>query len=179
MNRYYHEFQVGFNFWMIAMVVAAIVMIVLGISQYRRVGCKVVKQFEDKGLVTISGIMTLIVGVMVTAESSAGILQWLDNHLDSKTDAAWSLIALPVVLILIAVVMWAILYGIGWLASSLGHKRAQTAASLERRRMIRMQQQPKPKRSTAYTGYYPSAQARRNRDRYERALRRQDRRYRR
>ncbi len=39
----------------------------------------------------------------------------------------------------------------------------------QHRRIIRMQVAPKPKRPSRYTGYYPSAQARRNQAKYRRA----------
>ena len=116
MNAYYHEFSIGFNLWMVFLLVAILLMAVLGTRQYARVRGQIVKKFDSGLLVRVSAVMAVVLGFMITAESSSGIIQFMDNHIDAATDASWSLISLPFVVLSAALVIGIILYFVGYVA---------------------------------------------------------------
>lgn len=116
MNAYYHEFAVGFNFWMIFAVVAVVLMAMLGTKQYRRLRRQVVQQFPEKKLMVVAAVLAILFGLMLTIESSAGIIQHLDNGLASNESPLMSVLGLPLVVFFAAVTAGAIFFLVGYIA---------------------------------------------------------------
>ena len=95
MNKYYHAFTIGFNWWEI---VAPAFMIAVAIWGFNipwigfAKGEYVVKEGSETKFKVVPGILGGITTVLFIIESYAGVIQWFDNHMDATTDGAWSVI---------------------------------------------------------------------------------------
>ncbi len=95
MNRYYHAFKIGFNWWEIVAPTFAVIVAVWGFNVpwigFHK-GEYVVKEGSEKKFELVPAIFALIFTLMFIVESYAGVIQWFDNHADATTDGAWSVI---------------------------------------------------------------------------------------
>lgn len=148
MNPFYHEFTIGFNFWMIYVVVAVVVAAFVGVKNYRLEKREIVKNWSDKQLAYITMTLTVVFVVMLVVESMDGIVQYSDNHLAVGEPGALSLlVGAPMIILFSAAVFWAVLClvvyiaglaRVGWL-----YNRAQEArlreAQRERERFLKVE----------------------------------------
>lgn len=93
-----------------------------------------------------------------------------------NVDLSFWVIAALIVIIAVAALL--VMFLLGFKVGSSKTKQLKESWNFyqkerQHRRIIRMQIAPKPKKSSRYTGYYPSAQARRNQAKYHRARERQ------
>lgn len=95
-------------------------------------------------------------GINVDTYQSVGFDFWVIS----------AIVAIIVVAVLLAVFLIGFKAGS---AESLKRAIIEYQKDREHRRIIRMQAVPRSKKSSRYTGYYPSAQARRNQAKYRRA----------
>lgn len=116
MNAYYHEFAVGFNFWMVFFIVVVILMAVLGTKQYRRLRRQVVEQFSKKKLMVVAAVLALIFGCMLVVESRDGIVQHLDNGLAANESPLISVLGAPLVVAFAVLIAWSVFYLTGLVA---------------------------------------------------------------
>lgn len=91
MSRYYHEFHVGFNWWMVFVPAAFVLVGVMGwfsayLDRHGRV-----KSFSDDSLTFLSVLIGLGLPVLLFRESIAGIIQLFDNMLSGSDSAMWSI----------------------------------------------------------------------------------------
>ena len=99
MHNYYHDFQVGFNWWYIlapAMLLGMIMVGYLNVKRYQKFsnGKKVWlidrRRFTDYVYIFFGAISTFAFAAMFIDESMLGCIQVLDNIGVSKEDGAWS-----------------------------------------------------------------------------------------
>lgn len=102
MNKYYHDFSIGFNWWMVLLVVSVVVMIIVGRSQYelrRRDGkLRIFKMFSSKRYYLIVSLLTVAFTVLFLKESWRGVIQMFDNSLSYTDSPVYSLLLLVVIL---------------------------------------------------------------------------------
>lgn len=144
MNAYYHEFTPNpmghLYFWFI--LAAIVVMAVLGWAQFKRRGNGAERQFQDKGLATVSGLMSVVLSVMFVTESQAGIIQWFDNGLVGNESPALSvLLGVSLAGVFAALILWAGLYLVGWGSSWIKVRYIWHRVNADRKKMIRKQAQ--------------------------------------
>lgn len=87
MNRYYHSFAIGFNWWMIiapVMMILAAVLVLLVV----RSG----KEMKNRFFYIVAGVFASIWTVLFIIESHSGVIQMFDNHNDATTSGAWSVL---------------------------------------------------------------------------------------
>ena len=114
MNPFYHEFSIGFNIWMVVMIVSCILVALLGLKQYEREGMRIVRCFDDRVSLVVTIVLAAVFMVMVLFESFDGVVQYFDNT--SGADPAWSVFVAPFAIMLIGVIQWSILYIINYVA---------------------------------------------------------------
>lgn len=152
MNSYQHEFSVGFNFWMIFIILMVGVMILLGLMQHRwHTRYRTKQVFGDLLFVVVAVVAGIILAAMLVVESRDGITQALDNNIPSD-EYAWQsvLMMLPAALVaggVFAAVLYAIgrvvaLMKLGWLHREMGnrqhvHMHRREAKQLTRRQGVR------------------------------------------
>lgn len=99
MNAYYHEFQVGFNCWMVIAPLLVVVAIVVGFAQtyLKKVpkGYKLRFRYNENMFLFVAVLSAVIFGVLLFLESSDGIVQYFDNHLGQYESPVWSLFLAP------------------------------------------------------------------------------------
>lgn len=118
MNPYYHEFSVGFNWWMVVGAIMVIVAIIAGVMQsYLTAGLKIKRRYNERLFALISTFGAIVFGIMLFFESGDGILQWLDNHLSLHESGALSLFFFGPALVGVAIFFFSILYGVANFAS--------------------------------------------------------------
>lgn len=95
MNSFYHSFQIGFNYWYLLLPLEVILMIGFGASNVRldKRTNKILRR-DKKGTITnfFAIVMDIILIIAVLLESTAGIIQTIDNHLGPNDDPMWSLV---------------------------------------------------------------------------------------
>lgn len=135
MNAYYHSFEIGFNFWMVFVFVALLVMGALGAFTYKWAKPEPVRVVSDRVVKRLVAVLSVIFCILLFVESMDGIIQALDNHLDAHISAAWSIIVFPFAMIFIIVVFAALLYVVYYAASliKLGRLYEQMRVQRERR----------------------------------------------
>ena len=101
MSRYYHAFKIGFNWWMVFIPAAFVLVGVMGwfsayLDRHGRV-----KSLSNDSLMFLSVLIGLGLPVLLFRESIAGIIQLFDNMLSGSDSAMWSiffaLFALPAI----------------------------------------------------------------------------------
>ena len=113
-NSLYHEFSIGFNWWMVVLAVALVVMVVVGLSQVvLSKNLKLRWRFNNRLIIFISSIFSIIFTVLLFVESSAGIIQVLDNNLAANDSPAWSILLMPGAIIVAGGICFALLYFVG------------------------------------------------------------------
>ena len=117
MSDYYHEFTVGFNWWMITMPLFAIAMVALGASLYRmkeRNGRLIIcKNWSDAVLYIASTLFALIAMIMLVIESGNGIVQYFDNGLGRYESPVGSLIEMAIAIQCVTFLYWGLLIAVG------------------------------------------------------------------
>lgn len=93
MNKYYHEFSIGFNFWYVLVpalffVIFAVGFLSVRMAKDKKNGLYYAKQHNIGFVPVVGAIITM---VLVFVESNAGIIQFFDNHSDAVTDPVYSL----------------------------------------------------------------------------------------
>ena len=121
MNEYYHAFTIGFSGWMLVVPLAALVMALIGIFQYRMVGGvkngKIRKVYNDIPYKYIDIFLTIIFGVLFVVGSWRGAMQYIDNQLGPNDSPVWTLIILPFVVVIGIAVFAFVMYYIGRIAA--------------------------------------------------------------
>ena len=104
MNKYYHEFTISFNWWMIiapVMMVFAVAVVLFIV--YSR------KEIKERFFGFVAGILATIWTVIFIIESHNGVIQWFDNNSDAFTHGAWSEILCYPAMIIVGLFFAAIL----------------------------------------------------------------------
>ena len=95
MNSFYHSFSIGFNYWFLLLPLEVILMIGFGASNVKldKKTNKILRR-DKKGTITnfFAIVMDIILIIVVLLESTAGVIQTLDNHLGPNDDPMWSLV---------------------------------------------------------------------------------------
>ncbi|MBO7132342.1 hypothetical protein J6V85_03770 [Candidatus Saccharibacteria bacterium] len=118
MNAYYHEFAVGFNWWMVIGAMMVVSMVLLGVYRYYlNSEVRVIRRFEDKLISIIAAFEAAIFGFLLFVESRDGIIQYFDNGLTEFDSPIWSIILMPFVIIFAAIFFFVILFGVCKIAS--------------------------------------------------------------
>lgn len=118
MNQYYHEFVLGWNWWMLEAFIMVVFMVFLGIKQYYMTSdLKIRGRYNEKLFALVATVGAIIFGLMVFFESADGVIQYFDNHLSAGESAVWSLIFAPFAIIFASLLFFLALYGIAVLAS--------------------------------------------------------------
>lgn len=114
MNEFYHEFSIGFNYWFVLLPFQVVLMIAFGASNAKlnKKANKIMRR-DKKGMIAsaLSVAMDIILMVAVVMESSAGIIQVLDNHLSQEDDPMWSLILFILIMSVFATLMYFVFFG--------------------------------------------------------------------
>lgn len=114
MNEFYHSFSIGFNWWFVLAPFQMVLMIAFGASNAKinkKTG-KIMRRDKKSVIASILAIlMDIILMVAVVTESSAGIIQVLNNHLGPEDDPVWSLFLFVFVVTAFAVLMYYFFFG--------------------------------------------------------------------
>lgn len=114
MNEFYHEFSIGFNYWFLLLPFQVILMIFFGASNAKlNKKTNKIMQRDKKGVITsfFTVAMDAILMAAVVAESSAGIIQVMDNHLGPEDSPVWSLVLFVFSICIFAVLMYYVFFG--------------------------------------------------------------------
>lgn len=114
MNSFYHQFSIGFNYWFVMLPLQAILMIAFGASNVKlnKKTRKIMRRDKKGTIASILAIgMDIILMIAVIMESSAGIIQVLDNHLSPGDDPVWSLFLFVIVVSTFAALMYFVFFG--------------------------------------------------------------------
>ena len=114
MNSFYHAFSIGFNWWFVLLPLQVVMMIWFGAScrkLNRRTG-KIMARDKKGTVANILAIsMDIILVIAVVLESSAGIIQMIDNNLSADDDPMWSLILFVFIMTAFAFLMYYVFLG--------------------------------------------------------------------
>lgn len=107
---YHYYFTVGFNLWMVWIVVSFAIMAWLCWTQYKlnvnRVKVWIATQYGNNVLPVMEVIFTIIFGLLFSFESWRGIIQFLDNHAGPEDSPLWSLVLMPIVVAAVIAIYW-------------------------------------------------------------------------
>ncbi len=118
MSRYYHEFTVGWNWWMLAASIMVGLMVVLGVMQhYMTSDLKIKGRYNEKLFAFAATVFAIIFGLMVFIESYDGTVQWFDNRLSKGESGILSFGFAGFAIIGASLIFFALLYGIAVLTS--------------------------------------------------------------
>lgn len=113
MNNY-HAFSIGFNWWYVLLFLEVILMFAFGASNVKlnKKTYKIMRR-DKKGVVAnfFAICLDAILIIAVLTESSAGILQLIDNNLSANDNPAWALILFAFSIAAFALVMYHVLFG--------------------------------------------------------------------
>ena len=112
MNAYYHEFSVGFNWWMVAMILFAVIAIVFGIGQTylkrvvreQKIIWKLRYRYNDLLFMLLGVVAAIVITIMLFVESFDGVIQSFDNSLGRYESPVWSLILAPGAIVFVGAV---------------------------------------------------------------------------
>lgn len=117
---YYHNFNIGFNFWEVLLPLGMIFMIIPAYKRYRISLLREPHVEETHGrqqIIFFAVLLTVLFGILFILESTSGVMQMLDNNLAPTDSAAWSIILCPIVILFIVVMAFGVFYGAGILWS--------------------------------------------------------------
>lgn len=114
MSSYYHAFVPGFNWWYIVAPVMVLVVGYVGTKRFRLTrSLKIKVVFNDRLLVLLSVLASVVFGIMLVIESMDGIIQLCDNALTKQDSPAWTLFTAPFVLVMAVFSYGSITYFVG------------------------------------------------------------------
>ena len=140
MNSYYHEFQIGFNWWFVVAPLLAVVMVAIGLSIFHmdERTLKIRRSYNDRLFVVLATLFAVVVMVLIFAESSDGIVQWFDNGLGKNESPVWSIVMMPFPVICLSGLYWMLLIVLGKLGAYIKcgylHEKRQEILAEERRK---------------------------------------------
>ena len=142
---YYHNFSIGFNFWEIFLPLGMIFMIIPAHKRYRISLLRephVEEVHSQKQITVFAVIFAVVFGILFMFESTAGVIQVLDNSLAPTDSLAWSIFLYPIAILFVVVVALGMFYvsGIFWSWTVLGKLTEDTFDS---EKMIRLGQERK------------------------------------
>ena len=120
---YFHEFQIGFNAWYIVALVFLGTSAVSGYFGVELTEGHAKKSIGKRTYARVASLYSVIIGLMLLAESDDGIIQWFDNHLQATDSGVWSLVATPMTIALIAVVFGLVCYYLALAAQKANFRR--------------------------------------------------------
>lgn len=139
--------------WMVYVVLALAVMVALGLFKYGWGQSSPVNRFSDRLIQKVAVGGAVIFGILLIKESTNGIIQALDNHLDETVSAAWSVIVFPFVILFVVAMFALLLYAVyyitslarlGWLYEQLRAQKERKRAREAKRMAAKMGSQYKP-----------------------------------
>ena len=149
MNSYFYEFQIGFNFWMIYVIVMVGVMVCLGLMQHRwHTHYRTRQVFDDSLFIVVAVAAGIILAIWLAIESGNGIVQMRDNNLTSDAYAWQSAAGMPLVALMAGAIFAAILYAVGrivalvklgWLHREMTDRRYAQMHKCEAKQLTRRQ----------------------------------------
>jgi hypothetical protein len=90
MNKFYHELAVGWNWWYVAVPIAAILMFLVGYQAlYVRSGLAR-QRYNARLPCLIAGALTGVLTTLIFCESGMGILQLMLNQLEPQESPIWA-----------------------------------------------------------------------------------------
>lgn len=114
MNSFYHAFSIGFNWWFVMLPLQVVMMVWFGAS-CRKFNWKTGKIMRRDKKGTIASLLALAMDIIliiaIVLESSAGIIQVIDNHLAATDDPMWSLILFALSITAFAFLMYYVFFG--------------------------------------------------------------------
>lgn len=117
MSEYYHEFEVGFNWWMVTAPLFAVAMIALGMSLYHmkeRDGRLIIYRNLNDNILYVAGIVfAVVIGVQLIVESGNGIIQYFDNGLGRYESPVWSVVGLAMAVPCVVLLYGVLIIGLG------------------------------------------------------------------
>ncbi|MBQ6149783.1 hypothetical protein IJI86_02300 [Candidatus Saccharibacteria bacterium] len=114
MNSFYHSFSIGFNYWFILWPFQIILMVGFGFSNAKlnKKTNKIMRRDKEGKIANLFAIlMSIILMIAVIMESTAGIIQMIDNHLGPNDDPMWSLVLFVFGMLAFAVLSYCIFFG--------------------------------------------------------------------
>ena len=131
-NAYYHNFTIGFNWWMVVAVVLVGLAIFVGIKMYKAIdGRRIRKVFNDKLFVLISAVSGVVMMLMLFIESWDGILQYLLNSLRFNESPALAVICAVMAIFFasffFALIIYLVLLVSGWARFGYLHDKMKKA----------------------------------------------------
>ena len=114
MNSFYHAFSIGFNYWFLLLPLEVILMIALGASNAKldKRTNKILRR-DKNGMIAsfFSLAMDVILMIAVLRESTAGIIQMIDNNLSPNDDPIWSLVIFVLAMVAFAYFAYYLFFG--------------------------------------------------------------------
>lgn len=95
MNEFYHAFSVGFNWWYVVLPALTVLMGLYGSTNLKLEEGSLKILRRDKNNYLLTGVVIgadILLHWLILKESTAGILQFLMNHLSPNDDIFWALI---------------------------------------------------------------------------------------
>ena len=136
-NAFYHEFEIGFNAYMVvAPVMLGMAAIFATQQAFLTPGLKIRKIFGDGILKLVTLVCGMVFAAMFASESWQGIIQWCDNHLAGDS-GMYSLILMPMVIAAISALYGGCVYAVMKIAvwARLGHLTERRRIERRRRKM--------------------------------------------
>lgn len=130
MNTYYHDFTIGFNFWMVFLVIGGIIMVIISknfyVVDFRENGRPFVRgRYESKKINSNINVTALVMAIafeiMFGLESWRGLIQFFDNNLAKNDDPMWSIFLALFAFVIIGIIVEMIFAAIGYAAASISH----------------------------------------------------------
>ena len=114
MNSFYHSFSIGFNWWFVLLPLQVVIMVAFGLSNVKLAHrTRKILRRDKKGTIAalLAISMDVILMIAIVMESSAGIIQVIDNHLSAEDDPTWSLVLFVLSLVVFAFLMYNVFFG--------------------------------------------------------------------
>ena len=111
MNTYYHNFEIGFNYWYLALPMMMLVMGLVGSFRYQLMADgKIRKKGRGFTILIKAAAMALSVFMVffMMAESAMGLLQLFANALGKEEDIAWAIFSATFALMVLLVAIYLI-----------------------------------------------------------------------
>ena len=114
---FYHQFSVGFNWWMVLAPLFVVLEAVIGWRSFALRGGEIRRVRHKKLVDYTSAMFAIVVAALVLIESADGIVQLLDNRTVAGESPIWNVGAVPFVALFVGFFYWGVLVGIGRLFS--------------------------------------------------------------
>ena len=116
--NYYHELEIGFNWWYVVAPLLVVIAILFGRTKYKlnKETLTVLKRGGGDFLLRfVVVILDIVLHVLIVIESGAGILQFVANNL-GDSDIAWA----PIIIAMGVICTFGVFYAILFRAGKLG-----------------------------------------------------------